>query len=360
MLALAASTAAACRRGAPPRPPEPQAAIVGPENTIRVSREVIRTGPRLSGLLEPRDQARVRAELGGAVTHEDAELGAAVRKGDVLVRIESTALRDAYRSAQSALRAARLALASARSQLTRTERLVQAGALSTAGLEGARDAFSAAQAGAAQARSQLAQAHERLASATVAAPMTGLVSEAAVNRGDVVAPGTPLFTVIDPASMRLTAAAPSEDLPALRVGARVDFAVRGFPNEAFRGRIERIAPAVDPETRLITVFVTLPNPGGKLLAGLFAEGRVGAQSKETLVVPRAAVDESAEPPSVRRIENGRVARVPVTLGLQDPQTERVEIGGAVRAGDVLLTGAAKEIAPGTPVLFAGAGQAANP
>ena len=359
-LALAGFAFGACAQPAPDSgEPDKKPVAVGQENIVRVRKEIIRTGPRISGVFEPRKQARVRAETGGSVTWEGVELGTRVKRGQVLVRIEDAALRNTFASAQSALRSANLALKNARLQYDRTQRLVKGGALSTYDLELAETAQIAAESGVAQARAQLTQVKEQLAAATVVSPMAGFISENAVNQGDVVANGTPLFTIIDPSSMRLEASVPSEDLPALKVGARVDFEVRGFPNQPFRGRIEQLAPAVDPATPPITTLIAIPNPGGKLLAGLIAEGRIGAKSKETLVVPVTAIDQTEHPFSVLRVQDGRVARIPVTLGLQDTQTERVEIQGAVREGDVLLTGAAKELAPGTPVTLLGPRHAAN-
>jgi RND family efflux transporter MFP subunit len=359
---FAAFATAACNRTAPGQQAATEEAApirVGPENVVHVRQEIIHSGPRLSGSLEPREQARIRAEVPGAVTHVGAELGQRVKKGQILARIEDIALQNAYASAQSALQSAKITLENANRQAGRAERLYATGALSQADLETAQSQKTAADAQVAQAQALLTQARKQLQAATVESPMDGVISEKEVSQGDIVAMGSPLVTVIDPSSMRLEAAIPSEELAALKVGTRVDFEVRGFPGQTFRGTIEHVAPAVDPETRQITTLVDIPNPGGKLLAGLFAEGRIGATRKETLVVPIAAIDTVEHPPSVLRITNGKVERVTVKLGLQDPQTERVEIQGPIREGDRLLSGAAKEIAPGTKVTFTGPGHAAN-
>ena len=85
-------------------------------------------------------------------------------------------------------------------------------------------------------------------------------------------------------SSRLDAAVPSDDLASLRVGAPVRFEVRGYA-EPLEGTIERIAPQADPTTRQVPIYVAIPNVGGRLVAGLFAEGRVIAESVEGLVVP---------------------------------------------------------------------------
>ena len=96
--------------------------------------------------------------------------------------------------------------------------------------------------------------------------------------------------------------------------------------------------------------MTIPNTAGRLVAGLFAEGRVAQEARRALVVPLTAVNTSdAKAPWVLRIAGGKAERVPVTLGLRDEQTERVEITADVAEGDRLLVGPAQAITPGTPL-----------
>jgi multidrug efflux pump subunit AcrA (membrane-fusion protein) len=157
--------------------------------------------------------------------------------------------------------------------------------------------------------------------------------------------------VIDPSSMRLKAAVPSEALPVVRVGAPVTFRVRGYPDQTFAGAIDRIAPAADEITRQIPVWVKIPNPGGKLVAGLFAEGRIADQAREGLVVPLAAVNLITTPPSVKRVVDDRVEDVSVGVGIRDEIGRTIEITRGLGEGDLLLRGAASSIAAGTAVLL---------
>jgi RND family efflux transporter MFP subunit len=177
------------------------------------------------------------------------------------------------------------------------------------------------------------------------------VSERAVNRGDVVSPGTALFTVIDPSSMRLEASVPSDDLSALRVGAQVEFTVRGY-DQTFTGTIERIAPQADAATRQVPIYVAIPNVGGRLVAGLYAEGRVVSQSESGLVVPIGAVHADSAEPWALRVTDGKTERVQVTLGLRDSRTEQVHVVSGLNKGDTLLRGASQGIPPGTAVQVA--------
>jgi hypothetical protein len=128
----------------------------------------------------------------------------------------------------------------------------------------------------------------------------------------------------------------------------VQFKVRGY-EQTFEGRVERLSPATDPATGQLPIFVSISNSAGRLVAGLYAEGRVVTRSATGLVVPANAVNTSGDAPWVLRAVQGKTERVAVQLGLLDPQTERVQILAGVEEGDVLLRGPAQGVTPGTPI-----------
>src|SRR5690606_6817810 len=207
----------------------------------------------------------------------------------------------------------------------------------------------AAQAQLSAAQAQLAAAERQLRNTRITAPFAGVVSARPVNAGDVVTPGTELFTVIAPGSMRLEAAVPAAQLSDVRIGSPVTFSVAGYPARTFSGRVTRVNPSADPQTRQVRIQVSIPNEGGTLVGGLFAEGRVESEEHEGVVVPVAAVDQRGVSPLAYRLRGGAVERVQVRIGLHDEATERIELLAGVSAGDTLLVGAAQGISPGTMV-----------
>jgi RND family efflux transporter MFP subunit len=318
------------------------------ENIVTVVRDTIVVGPIVSGELRPEREATVRAEIGGSVTQVNVREGQPVRRGTVLGRIETRTLDDVRQSAMSSVRNAENQLAVAQREMERTETLVKAGALAARDLDVARQNVTAAEAQLADAKSRLASADRQLADTVLHAPIDGILASKPVNIGDVVSVATELFVIIDPSSMRLEASVPSDDLSFLRIGATVDFTVRGY-EQRFAGRITTIAPQADPVTRQVPIYVSIPNEGGRLVAGLFAEGRVVSKSAAGLVVPINAVNMTGPMPWVLRANAGRTERVEVSLGLQDPRTERTLVVSGLNEGDMLLRGAAQGITPGTAV-----------
>lgn len=327
----------------------PAAVEIGPENTVAVVSAAISVGPLVSGELRAQREATVRAEVGGSILQVVPEEGQRVARGALLARIEARTAQDAVASMQSQLRSTEQASDWATREAARIENLVKGGALAERDLEVARNAAIAAKAQVDDVKSRLTSARKALEDATVRAPMAGIVSKRHVSAGDVVSPGGELYTIIDPSSMRLEASVPSEQLDAIRVGAPVVFTVRGYRDQSFEGRIERVSPAADPTTRQVPIFVAIPNTSGRLVAGLFAEGRVTREARTALVVPFTAVNENGQKPWVVRVRDGRAERLEVSLGLRDDQTERVEIASGVEAGDILLLGASQGITPGTPL-----------
>lgn len=339
---------AACQSQADKAPAATPAVQIGPENVVTVKRDTIVVGPIISGELRPEREATVRAELGGSMTEVAVEEGQAVKRGQLLGRIEVQALEDTRQSAMSAVRSAENQLEVAKREAERTDTLVKAGALATRDLDQARQSVTAADAALADARARLVNAEKQLGKAVLRSPLTGIVSKRPVNRGDVVSVGAELFTIIDPSSMQLEASVPSDNLSDLRVGVPVSFDVRGY-DQRFVGRIQRIAPEADPTTRQVPIYVSIPNEGGRLVAGLFAQGRVVSASATGLVVPTNAVNTTRSSPWVLRVTNGKTEHVDVTLGLRDDRTEQVQVRSGLNEGDVLLRGAAQGITPGTPV-----------
>jgi RND family efflux transporter MFP subunit len=328
--------------------PAPEVVQIGSENVVPVAKGIVVVGPIVSGELKAEKEATIRAEVGGSMVEVAVLEAQPVQKGTVLGRIETRTLEDAKQSASSAVRSAENQLSVARREAERTEKLVSAGALAARDLDVVNNSVSAAEAQVADAKARLASADRALGDTVIRAPFHGIVSKRSVNAGDVVSNGTELFTIIDPSSMKLEASVPSDDLKALRAGAIVEFTVRGY-DTPFHGRIERIAPQADA-TRQVPIYVSIPNVGGRLVAGLFAEGRVVSQSAAGIVVPNNAVN-TVDPskPWVLRVTDGKTERVSVTLGLRDPRSEVVNVASGLNEGDVLLRGASQGITPGTPV-----------
>ena len=327
----------------------PPIVTLAPENIATARVAELTAGPTISGQLTPAREATVRAQVGGSIESLTVDRGEMVKAGAVIAKIAARDLEQSFTSAQASVKAAETALSVARSEEQRTANLVKGGALAARDLEQAKNAVSIAEAQLASTKAREKATWQQLDDTNIRAPFAGTVSDRPASVGDVVAPGTPIATIIDPSSMRLEALVQSEFISQVQTGQDVRFTIRGFPDQMFTGRVERVSPTADPVTRQVSIFVSLPNVGGKLIAGLFAEGRVATAVRKGVVVPLAAIDETGPAPTVTRIKDNKAERAAVRIGVRQPETEMVEILAGIADGDVVVTGAAKAMAAGTAV-----------
>jgi RND family efflux transporter MFP subunit len=321
---------------------------VGPENIAIATLAELRSGPTISGSLEPEQTATVRSEVSGSVLRTFVDAGERVRRGQLLANLDDRAIEEGFLSSRSAVRSAESALTLARRNLQRTERLTQAGALPERDLENAQLDVTNAEGALADARARLAAAQEQLGDTRVRAPFDGIVSERQADAGDVVQLGAALFSIVDPRRLRLEASVPADQIGRLRQGTEVEFTVTGL-DRRITGGIERINPVVDSTTRQIRIYVSIPNLDQALVAGLFAEGRVATDTKRAVAVPVAAVDSRGNTPTVHVIRRGRVAEIEVSPGVRDEAAELVEIQSGVAVGDTVLLGSAQGMTPGSRI-----------
>ncbi len=231
-------------------------------------------------------RATLNAQVEGTVRGVPVDENDAVGAGSVLVRIDTTEIA--------------LAVAQARSELMSAEAEFQRLTLfddeiTDPAVRELRERNARVSSGLVAAEVRLQQEELRLARATVAAPFEGRVADIRVVAGQYVSAGTELMTVVDLDPIKVEVSVLEAELGYLTEGrgARVTFAA--FPGETFSGRIESINPVVDPEQRTGRVTVVLPNPGGRIKPGMYAEVALDARSyPDRLLVPRSAILERGE------------------------------------------------------------------
>lgn len=322
---------------------------IGPENIAVARTDTLRSGPAISGTLAADREARIRAEMTGAVLATNVEQGERVSEGTVLGRIDDASVRDAALSARSAVAQATVAAEQAARELQRSKTLAAAGAIAERDVEGADRANLGAQAQLADAKARLSSAEKLLRNTIIRSPFAGVVSERSVSPGDIVSPGSAMFTVIDPRSLRVEASVPTTALSDVRVGAPVLFTVNGS-DRMLEGKVTRVSPMVDPQTKQVRLLASVPNSAGVLVAGLFVEGRVASQKRVGVLVPDNAVDQTGIVPTLMRLKGGKVEKVEVQLGARDEAASMFEVTTGIASGDTVLLGAARGISAGSPVV----------
>ncbi|HEU4694393.1 MAG TPA: efflux RND transporter periplasmic adaptor subunit [Vicinamibacterales bacterium] len=308
------------------------------------------TDLRLPGVVEPNAyrQVVVTPLVTGRVTKVGPALGDHVRRGQTLAEIYSPTLAEAqtrYVSAQATLGAHDR-------ELQRTQKLVEIGAASRQELEKIHAEHAAQTAAVQSARSQLEllgvsvsalekmpPGHNVSATATVPAPIDGVVTERGANVGLNVDTATKLFTVVDLSTVWVVADVYEKDFSRVRVGSEVALTASTRPERTLRGRVAYIDPQVSADTRTAKARIEVPNPGGELRLGMYADVVVsGASGRPALRVPRTAVQNVADRTVVYLAnprEPGKLIEREVRLG--QTSGEQIDVVSGVQPGDVVVT-----------------------
>ncbi len=353
-LAPPAATVAETPAAAPVAPAVPAA----PRPTALSAVEVATVAPqtladviRVTGSLSPARQALISAQLGGTVTAVNGRPGETVSAGDVLVEIESADLASRLEERQSALVASERQLALATTTRDNARTLNQRNVTTQAALDQAEASFANAEAAVVANRSALRQSETALANATLRAPFDGVIAERTVDPGTTITMGTRLFTIVDVSDLTVEVAVPSTTIARVALGQTAALKVDGVDGKTFTATVDRISPVTLTGTRSIPVYLTLPNPDGMLRGGMFAAGAITLREKPGAVALAASsvrTDDSGT--FVLVIQNGVLARNPVTVADFWNDGRIAEIAAGLAPGAQVVTGALPELSPGMAVV----------
>jgi membrane fusion protein (multidrug efflux system) len=289
-----------------------------------------------TGQLLSEEEVEVRSEVAGRVVALPFREGAFVRRGQLLAAIDTRVL-------EAELRAAGTRHELAVVQARRQRQLFEIGGLS-------RQAVDQAEAEARVLEAQIQGIRAEIARRRIHAPFSGQIGLRSVSPGAYVAPGDAIATLRAAGTLKLEFGVPERYLGRVGVGDDVVFEVPG-QERTFRATIYAVEQAVDPATRAFMVRARTPNPDGVLGPGAFAQVElVVARADDALAVPASSVLPGVDSAAVFVVTAGLAERRSVATGIRT--SDRVQITGAVDAGDTVLTSGVDQVRPGQPVRVA--------
>ena len=297
-----------------------------------VRQELVEDVVATTGQLLAEEEVALRAEVAGRITALRFAEGSYVGRGQLLAVLDTDVL-----EAQLAAIQTRRDLAV--TQADRQRALFEIGGLS-------RQALDQAEAEARVLEAEMAQLRAEIGRRRIVAPFAGQIGLRSVSPGAYVSPGDPIATLRVTSALKLEFAVPEAFLGRLREGDAVVFTVPGQEG-TFRATIYAVEGAVNPSTRAFTVRARTANPGG-LTPGAFAQVELALDRVEdALVVPASAVVPGVDSAAVFVVEDGKAARRAVLTGIRT--ADRVQVSGAVAAGESVLTSGLEQVRPGQPV-----------
>jgi len=227
----------------------------------------------------------------GRVVEIHARLGDTVKKGQLLLRVQSADLSAAFSDYRKAVADEQLA----HTQLERSKLLYGKGAISLNELQVAQDTEDKAKVDVENTAERLrvlgADIDHPAAIVDVRAPVSGVISDQQVtNAAGVAGLGSPNpFTISDLSYVWILCDVYENDLAKVHVGETAEIRLNAYPNQAFTGRISNILPILDPTIRTAKVRIEVRNPG-VMRVGMFVSATFHGQKKEThTVVPASAI-----------------------------------------------------------------------
>jgi len=227
----------------------------------------------------------------GRVVEIHARLGDTVKKGQLLLRVQSADMSAAFSDYRKAGTDERLA----RTQLERSKLLYDKGAISLNDLQVAQGAEEKAKVDVENTRERLrvlgADLDHPAAIVDVRAPVSGVITDQQVtNAAGVAGLGSPNpFTISDLSYVWILCDVYENDLPHVLVGETAEIRLNAYPSQTFTGRVSNVLPILDPTIRTAKVRIEVRNPG-MMRVGMFVTARFRGQKKEThAVVPAAAI-----------------------------------------------------------------------
>jgi RND family efflux transporter MFP subunit len=354
-------------------------------NTAPVIERSTNRGVEVVGSLTAEDEVTVSSQASGNLDDITVDLGTAVRRGQVIARMDERELKLKVDQAEGTLHQAearlgikrgqqidpkkqpevRLAFASlerARYDLNASSSLAASGDISRqqldvyqktvdqaearyqAALENVRNLEAIIE----EKRAALDLAKKQLSDTNIISPINGVIKEKVASRGEYLQPGKPIVTIVQINPLRLELEVPETFAASIARGQIVTLKVDSFPDREFNGVIKRINPSMDEKNRSLMAEAEVINASGLLRPGMFARAQIVSGSKSTaLMVPEKAIISVAGVNKVFIVDGGRAVERQVKLGSKDGSL--VEILEGIKSGERVITTNAEQLHDGSPV-----------
>lgn len=198
-----------------------------------------------------------------------------------------------------------------------------------------------------QAQSQLLNARKQLSYTLIISPINGFVSKRFVEVGQTAMMGSPLLEIVDLNNLYFAATVPEEDFTRLKVGMPVEVTLDALPGRIFNGKVSRLYPSGDPQSRTFIARIDLRNTAGLIRPGMFARGQIQVgRRNQVVLIPKEALEvggyalpigggTSPRPGTVFVVKQGFARKRPVKVGVVGPK--KAEILAGLQPGELVIT-----------------------
>lgn len=296
----------------------------------------------LPGNVQPFITSPIYARTNGYLRKWYFDIGAHVRKGQLLAIIETPEVDQQLQQARSNLMTAQANLELAAITKARYQGLLKSNAVAQQDVDNAVGTFNANKAIVQADQAAVDQYSALVSFEKVYAPFDGVITARNTDIGDLINSGsstglrTDLFHIAQPGTLRVYVNVPEEYSRGVKVGMTADLALAEFPGRTFPGKLVRTADAINMTTRTLLIEIDVANPTGTLLTGSYAEVHLKVSSHpSTFIIPVNTLIFRSEGLRVGVVKDGKVTLTAVTPGHDFGNTIEI-VSGLTRDDQVIV------------------------
>ncbi|MEQ1772734.1 MAG: efflux RND transporter periplasmic adaptor subunit [Burkholderiales bacterium] len=311
-----------------------------------------------AGEVRARSESALGFRVGGKITERLVDVGAVVKAGMPLARMDARDLQLNSASVRSQLTAAQADVVQAQADYARYNDLYQKKFVSGAEIDKRKATLDVAQARLDQAKAQLNVADNQSTYAVLTADRAGVITAVEAEAGQVVAAGQIVVRLARDAEKEIQIAVPENRLPELKAAQKIEVTLWAIPDKHYAGKIREISPGADAVTRTYAVRIAVAEADADMRLGMTASVMLqqsGAGS--AIVLPLTALYQQGTNTALWVVDQATqtVKLAPVKVGVFREDTVTVVAG--VKEGDVVVTAGVHKLTPGQKVRVASAAAA---
>jgi RND family efflux transporter MFP subunit len=303
-----------------------------------------------SGEVRARYENDLAFRVGGKVIARFVDVGATVKKGAELARLDPQDAQLNVESARQQLAAAEADHVLARAELERYRELYAKQYVSKAVLDARQTTFNTTKARLEQARAQAQVARNQSSYTALVAEADGVITAVSVEAGQVVSAGQPVMRFARPEEKEVAISVPETRLGELRDADPILIAVWAAPDKPYHGRVREVAPNADPVTRTFAAKISFVAPDAAVKLGMTANVAIGDRSAhDVITLPLTALTQVDGKPAVWIVDpqTSQVNLRPVAIGAY--REDGVTVRDGLRPGEVVVTAGVQKLLPGETV-----------
>jgi RND family efflux transporter MFP subunit len=287
-----------------------------------VESSVFENSFKVIGSIKPFAEAKVSAEEGGLLVSLNKDKGSPVGRGEIIARLKKDVEHATYDQIEAQVNLAKM-------NYEKQKQLWEENATTEIQYLTAEWQYKSA-------LSQLEVMKLRLRTQYIRSPISGVVSEKFMNRGEMTSPGAPIVNIIDISSVKISAGLPEMYVPKIKKGQSVSVTIDVLPGVEFEGKVNYIAPSLSGASRTFEIEVVIRNRDRILKPGMSANIQIAEYREENaVVIPQDLIVDNGEEQFVFILEGDTAKKRAVKLG--DRNQNMVHILTGLNPGDKIIT-----------------------